>query len=444
LSQLDFLDRSVSANYNATGGIRGKLPDTKVTVALETLGCKLNQAESEQMARELAESGCEITRSLAEADIYILNTCTVTHIADRKVRHLIRMAHRRNPRARIVVLGCYAERSAATLSRIEGIDIVAGHEAKNNLPKLLKEKGMIAPLMKAGSIHLARTRSFIKVQDGCNQYCSYCIVPVVRGREWSVPPEQVIDEIRKRIADGYREVVLTGTEIGRYRDGGVDLRGLVEGILKFTSIERLRLSSLQPQELNSELVRLWQDPRLCRHFHLSLQSGSNTVLERMNRRYTALGFSQTVSLIRSEIPDVAISTDIIVGFPGETEAEFQQSYDFCHEMQFSRIHVFSYSAREGTAAAKIKNPVSSPVKKQRSDIMLGLARSSMQNRRKNYLGSNKTILVEKGSDGVYSGLTDNYIKVFFKSDVDLVNKLVSAKLIALYKDGIWGDVDPDT
>ncbi len=298
-----------------------KLAKTKTTVAVQTLGCKLNQAESERLVRQLAEEGYHITDSAGEADIYILNTCTVTHIADRKARHLLRKAHRENPQVRIIALGCYAKRAADELSGIEGVDIVAGNAVKLTLPQLLRDKGILATGMKSNPV-LNRTRSFIKTQDGCDHFCSYCIVPLVRGREKSVSPELVIGEVADRVSDGYQEVVLTGTEIGRYNAAGLDLAGLVEKILNCTSIQRLRLSSLQPMEITPKLIRLWQDPRLCRHFHLSLQSGSNTVLQRMNRQYTAQDFSGAVSLIRSEIPDAAITTDIIVGFPGETEAEF--------------------------------------------------------------------------------------------------------------------------
>jgi threonylcarbamoyladenosine tRNA methylthiotransferase MtaB len=420
-----------------------KLPNTKSTVAIETLGCKLNQAESEHLARQLTEIGCEITDSIAEADVYILNTCTVTHIADRKVRHSLRMAHRINPKARIIALGCYAERAADELSRIEGIEIVAGNEAKLDMPKLLTDKGILASRLKSRPVRLARTRSFVKAQDGCNHYCSYCIVPQVRGREKSLPPEQVIDEIQNRIRDGYQEVVLTGTEIGRYRAGGLDLKGLVESILKSTGISRLRLSSLQPQEISSELIRLWRNPRLCRHFHLSLQSGSDTVLERMNRYYSAQDFSQAVKLIRSEILDAGISTDIIVGFPGETEIEYRESYDFCLGLQFCRIHVFPFSERGGTTAAKMKDQIASELKKQRSEKMLELARSSRLNFYRRFLDRTESILVEKNSGGLCSGLTDNYIKVYFRNESGLVNKFTPIKLIELYRDGVWGESIPN-
>ena len=321
---------------------------TEVRVALETLGCKLNQSETEMLSRQLEQAGCKVVSAVEKADIYILNTCTVTHVADRKSRHFLRMARRRNPDAMIIAIGCYAERSFQDLSEIEGVDIVAGNKDKMNLAQVLKDAGYFKSIeAKSNSVRGNRTRSFIKAQDGCNNFCSYCIVPVVRGREKSLPPDQVINEINQRVADGYQEIVLTGTEIGRYFSGGLDLKWLLERILSDTGILRLRLSSVQPQEISPELIRLWKNPRLCRHFHISLQSGSDAVLRRMNRRYSTVDYSKAVELIRSEIPDVAVTTDIIVGFPGESEDEFQESFDFCREMKFARIHVFPYSIREG-------------------------------------------------------------------------------------------------
>jgi threonylcarbamoyladenosine tRNA methylthiotransferase MtaB len=410
-------------------------------VAFETLGCKLNKSETEFLARQLEEDGCQIVSSVEKADIYILNTCTVTHVADRKSRHLLRMASRRNPGARIIALGCYAERATQELTEIEGVDMVIGNKAKINLKQLLKEAGCLKSAeAKPDSVHLSRTRSFIKAQEGCNNFCSYCIVPVVRGREKSLPPEQVLHEIQQSTANGDHEVVLTGTEIGRYHYEGMDLKGLLERVLQETEIPRLRLSSVQPQEISPALIRLWQNRRLCRHFHLSLQSGSDTVLQRMNRRYTVSDYSKVVSLIRSAIPEVAITTDIIVGFPGETRLEFQESDDFCRQMEFSRIHVFPYSIREGTQAAQIPEQVEASVKKDRTEKMLTLAKTSLQNFNQGSLGQTQAVLFEQTSAGFCSGLTDNYIKVYTKSRVDLTNQLVPVKLIELKRDGVWGEM----
>ena len=235
-------------------------------------------------------------------------------------------------------------------------------------------------------------------------------------------------------------MVLTGTEIGSYNYGGISLRGLLQHILTETEVARLRLSSLQPQEIAPELIRLWRDNRLCRHFHLSLQSGSDGVLSRMKRRYTAGDYQRAVALIRTLVPQAAITTDIIVGFPGETEAEFEQSYELCRQMEFARIHVFSYSLRQGTQAAQMPHQVEAQIKKQRSQRMLTLAKESAQNFRRQFLGKTMPVLWEKRSgDGVWSGLTDNYIRVYAKSDKDLTNRLLPVKLVELFnRDGVWG------
>jgi len=402
------------------------------TVALDTLGCKLNQAETELLARQLAEVGYRLVSSADKADVYILNTCTVTHIADRKSRRLLRQAHCRNPDALLIATGCYAQRAPEELAQIEGVDLVLNNGQKPQLLQLLKESsGIGSPARIQGDLTIGagfRTRAFVKVQDGCNSFCSYCIVPLVRGREKSLPVDQVVAEVRHRIVAGYKEVVLTGVKIGSYNYNGVNLRELLEDILIETDITRLRLSSLQPQEISAELIGLWRDKRLCPHFHLSLQSGSDGVLHRMERRYSVNEYQRAVSLIRSMVPEAAITTDIIVGFPGETEEEFEESYQFCRRMDFARIHVFPYSPRQETRAAQMPRRVGDEVKKQRSQRMLALAEESVRNFRQRFSGKTMMVLFEQRSNGVWSGLTDNYIKVYTKSDEDLSNKLLPVKL----------------
>ncbi|TET68481.1 MAG: tRNA (N(6)-L-threonylcarbamoyladenosine(37)-C(2))-methylthiotransferase MtaB [Dehalococcoidia bacterium] len=413
----------------------------RTKVAFDSLGCKLNQAETESLARQLAEAGYELVPSAEKADVYILNTCTVTHIADRKSRHLLRQARRQNPDARLVAIGCYAERSPQELAQIDGVDLVVGNEQKPHLLRRLQESGYLgSPLSTRMSHHYngCRTRAFIKVQDGCHNFCSYCIVPLVRRREESTPAAQVVAEIRQRVAEGGKEVVLTGTEIGSYGGEGVNLKGLLERILAETDITRLRLSSLQPQEISPELISLWQDSRLCPHFHLSLQSGSDTVLGRMKRHYTIADYQRAVALIREAVPEAAITTDIIAGFPGETEAEFQESYNFCQQVEFARIHVFPYSPRRETEAARMPHQVADKVKKQRSQKMLALAEESAQNFRRRFLGKTMPVLWEKQTGGIWSGLTGNYIKVYTGSSEDLTNQLLPVRLVEVRGDGVWG------
>ncbi len=413
-------------------------------IALDSLGCKLNQAETELLARQFAEAGYRLVAPTDGADVYILNTCTVTHIADSKSRHQLRLAHRRNPGALVVATGCYAERARYELAQIEGVDLVVGNEEKPHLLRLLRESGRLgnpAHIQGDSTGHPYdgfRTRTFIKVQDGCRNFCSYCIVPLVRGGEKSLPAEQVVAEVRHRLAQGYKEVVLTGVKIGAYNYNGVKLKQLLEHILAETGVTRLRLSSLQPQEISPELIELWRDRRLCPHFHLSLQSGSNGMLGRMKRRYSASDYQQSVSLIRALVPEAAITTDIMVGFPGETSAEFEESYDFCQRLGFARIHVFPYSPRRGTEATQLPQPVASQVKKQRSQKMLALAQESAQTFRLKFSGKVMPVLWEKQSDGIWSGYTPNYIKVYTRSSEDLTNKLLPVKLVEISGDGVWG------
>ncbi|MBI4304518.1 MAG: tRNA (N(6)-L-threonylcarbamoyladenosine(37)-C(2))-methylthiotransferase MtaB [Chloroflexi bacterium] len=397
-------------------------------IALETLGCKLNQAETESLARQLTEAGHMLVPS-DEADAYILNTCTVTHIADSKSRHLLRMAHRHNPDALVIATGCYAQRAPQELARIEGVSHIVNNDDKSNLLKLLEQYGKPDCTPRSTEKPALRTRAFVKVQDGCGSFCTYCVVPLVRGTEKSLPIEEVVEEVRHRVATGYKEVVLTGTKIGSYHHDDSVLKDLLERILSKTAITRLRLSSLQPQEISPELLGMWQDSRLCPHFHLSLQSGSDSVLGRMNRRYSAKEYQEALSLIRNRVPDTAITTDIIVGFPGETDAEFEESYETCRKSEFARIHVFTYSPRQGTAAARMPQQVPDNIKRQRSQRMLALAAESAERFRQRFVGKLLPVLWEQqNSDGLWAGFTDNYIKVETRSNQDLTNKLELVKI----------------
>jgi threonylcarbamoyladenosine tRNA methylthiotransferase MtaB len=416
----------------------------KITVALDSLGCKLNQAEMEEIGRRLKDAGYRLVSTEDKADIYILNTCTVTHVADRKSRHMLRLAHRRHPAARLVAIGCYAHRAPQELRQVEGVELVLGNNEKADLVSILENAAGFAPSVPGPPLYYGensrRTRSFLKIQDGCHNYCSFCIVPYVRPREQSVLPASIIAEVKERVAAGYREVVLTGTEIGNYSCDGVSLAGLLERILGETDIGRLRLSSLQPMEITGELIGLWRDPRLCPHFHLSLQSGSDAVLGRMNRRYTVADYRRAVALIRASVPDAAVTTDVIVGFPGETDAEFRETLGFCREMRFARIHVFPFSPRPGTAAAAMPHRVPVNIMKERNRQVLALARECARSFRQGYLGRTMDVLWEQQVGGVWSGLTGNYIRVYAGNNGDLNNKLLSVKLVKLYRDEVWGEV----
>jgi threonylcarbamoyladenosine tRNA methylthiotransferase MtaB len=411
-------------------------------VALDSLGCKLNQAELQQLARELEQAGYRLVDSPERADIYILNTCTVTHVADRKSRHLLRLAHRLNPSARLVAIGCYAHRAPGELKNIEGVKMVIGNDRKMDLLKLLDDDFTRCTSPSATDVrgHSRRARAFLKVQDGCRNFCTYCIVPYVRTRELSVPAGEIIARIKEKTAAGFKEVVLTGTEIGDYENDGTELEGLLRGILAETDTPRVRLSSLQPHRISPSLVGLWSDPRLCPHFHLSLQSGSDAVLKRMNRRYTAADFRRAAVLLRDSIPDVAITTDVIVGFPGETDGEFQETLNFCRETGFARVHVFPFSPRPGTAASKMNGQVSDDVKKERSRQMLALAKETAKSFRQRFVGRALEVLWEQRSGGVWAGLTGNYIRVYAGSGSNLTSNLMPVKLVKIYRDGVWGEL----
>ncbi|MGB8707566.1 MAG: tRNA (N(6)-L-threonylcarbamoyladenosine(37)-C(2))-methylthiotransferase MtaB [Dehalococcoidia bacterium] len=411
-------------------------------VAIHTLGCKLNQAESELLARQFAEAGYSIVSGDA-ADIHVLNTCTVTHIADRKSRHLVRLWRKRNPQALIVATGCYAERAPQELAQV-GASLIIGNEEKMHLLDFMEP--VTAAHCSAGQLAAAgvsRVRSFIKIQDGCDDSCTYCIVPQVRGREHCLPMADVINQVKEKVAAGYKEVVFTGTIIGSYKYNGADLKHLIEQILANTNVERLHLSSLQPQDISADLLSLWQDPRLCRHFHLALQSGSDSVLRRMRRHYSVDDYRQAVSLIRKTMPDVAITTDIMVGFPGESIEEFEESYRFCKEIDFANIHVFSYSPRPGTLAARMPEQVSDKLKKERSQRMLQLAQESAGRFSKRFLGQDMTVLWEKEvapGSGIYSGLSNNYIRVFTESSKTLTNQFCQVHPARLHNQGLWVEV----
>lgn len=413
------------------------------TVAFETLGCKLNQAETETLADQFVKAGFQVVDPSQPADIWILNTCSVTHIADRKSRHLLRLARRQNPNALIVATGCYVEQASEDLLKMGGIDLLVNNRDKPHLfEKVCQIRGTSCSPESSGIQGPGRdgfnTRAMIKIQDGCNDFCSYCIVPYIRGREQSLSPEQILSEIQSRLEAGYKEVVITGTKLGAYKDAGIGLQQLLERILNETTITRLRLSSVQPADLTPEFFSLWSDARMCPHIHMPLQSGSPSVLQRMRRRYTIDDFERAVRLAREKIPDVAITTDIIVGFPGENTEEFEDSYHFCEKMEFAAIHVFPYSMRPGTKAADMLQTVPAQIKKERSYRMLKLSRRSAENFRKRFLGRDMEVLWESQQDDIWQGLTSNYIRVKAISSSDLSNCLKPVRLTGLCQSWMKG------
>ena len=407
-------------------------------IAVESLGCKLNQAEAEALARELAEAGYQLVSASDEPDVFVLNTCTVTHVADRKSRQKIQGMRRLSPQAVIVATGCYAQRTPGDLAKLDENIIVVDNNEKGGIRRRLEEQELLGPPAGVTSSGVGfRTRAFVKVQEGCQAFCAYCVVPLVRPEVLSVPAVEVIARVKGLTDQGVREVVLTGTEIGAYADGDNLLEDLIKRVLGETDLPRLRISSLQPQELTDGLLEMWQNRRLCPHFHLSLQSGSAGVLERMGRRYSLEMYSDAIFRIRRELPDAGVTTDIIVGFPGETEAEFRECLEFCQEAAFSRIHVFTYSARPGTAAAAMRGQVSAHAKAERRRQMLEMAAGSDLAFRNISLGQERETLWEQQGGGLWRGLTDNYIRVYCRSRHNLENVLETVTLGSIFRDGIW-------
>lgn len=415
-------------------------------VTLESLGCKLNQAEIEALADRLASRGHVVTDSVAEADVYVLNTCTVTHVADRKSRQALRSARRANPSARIFATGCYARRATEEVGRLGVVDAIVGEAEGDSLLEAIEHHGCRRSAAPAGneSVAWGRTRSLVKIQEGCSDFCSFCVVPYTRGPGRSRTEDDVVAEVNAKVGAGHQEVVLTGTKLGEYRanaHGSAGLRELIRRVLDETKVERLRLSSLQPADLGSEMLALWRDDRLCPHLHVPLQSGSDAILHLMNRPYSLAEFENAVCEAREAIPGLSITTDLLVGFPGEGESEFDESYRFCERLGFAGIHVFPYSRRQDTLAATMPGQVDDGTKKQRSAKMLGMSRRSARQFRSRFLGRTMMVLWEDMSDdGLWSGHTANYLRVYAKTDEGLAGKMLAARVTGEYADGLGGEM----
>lgn len=416
-------------------------------VAFHTLGCKVNQIETEHIKEDFIASGYSIVDFNEEADIYIINTCTVTHVSDRKSRSIIRRAARRNPSAIIAAVGCTAQVNAKDLAAIEGVNLVIGNKDKQNIIKIiedyqkdLKNQVFAEPITKDVKLKPIlftkpheRTRAFIKIQDGCQSFCSYCIVPFARGPVRSKLPQDVLSEVNQLLLLGYKEIVLTGIHTGLYGIdlGDIDLAKLLEMILQNTSDYdfRIRLSSIEPLEINDKLINLVKDnSKICRHLHIPLQSGSDKVLKDMNRRYSRKYYEELVLRIARDIPGIAIAADVMVGFPTEENINFEDTFKLIQDLPLTHLHVFKYSKRPGTKAANISSVVSEQEKNQRSEKLLILAEKKHQDFILANLGQEVNLLVErKISNYSYKGLTDNYLEVEFSSEKDWIGEF--AKVI---------------
>ena len=425
-------------------------------IHVSSLGCKLNQNEMDTLAARLARRGHQVVATAGEADLCVLNTCAVTHVAAQKTRQALRRLHRKNPQARLIATGCYAELTPDDLRSLPGVELVAGNQEKERLAELLGAGeatggGPDFDLRPASPAPRSRTRALVKIQDGCDNACTYCIIHLARGPQRSRPAAQILDEVRAHLASGHREVVLTGVHIGAYgqdmlgEQAGTDLWDLVGRILAGTGLPRLRLSSIEPWDLNEQALRLWEDPRLCRHLHLPLQSGCDAILRRMARRYTVAEFAALVDAARAAVPGLAVTSDVIVGFPGETETQFAESLAFVDSLGLARLHVFPYSLRAGTPAAEMPDQVPAQSKAERARAMRAVAASNARAFRQRFIGQTMDVLWETSRPGdqgpVWSGLTDNYLRVHTCSAADLGNTISPTRLVALTRGGLRGTIE---
>ncbi len=421
-----------------------------------TLGCKVNQYETETMEGLFRQAGYRVVPFTESADVYIVNTCSVTMLGEKKSRQLVRRAQRQNEAALIAVTGCYAQLAPDIVGTLPGVRLIVGTQDRGRIVELVEEAAAGSEVLRdVGDIMAAdtfediplfaapeRTRAFLKIQEGCQNFCTFCIIPYTRGPLRSRALFSVRREAEKLVAAGFREIVLTGIHLGAYgRDltGTVTLADAARTVLEIDGLQRLRLGSLESVELTPALFTLLRDDRrFARHLHLPLQAGSDAVLREMHRFYDTAGYERLLTRIREEVPGIAISTDIIVGFPGETEAMFQESLAFVRRQEFARVHVFPYSRRPATPAAVRSDQVPHPVRRERVKMMQALADEMAADYHGKFIGTIVPVLFETQHEGVADGLTDTYIRVYTKGPVK-VGEITAMRLLRLYQDGLWGE-----
>lgn len=416
-------------------------------VAFYTLGCKVNQYETEAMLELFEKEGYEKAETEDYADVYVINTCTVTHMSDRKSRQYIRRMKKKNPDAIIAVVGCYSQVSPEEILSIDEVNLVMG---TNDRKKIVEEVKKIDASRKVSTVDdimkvkafeeieinktNGKTRAFLKIQDGCDRYCSYCIIPYARGRVRSRDLESIVKEVENLAANGYKEVVLTGIHVASYgkdiKDTDIKLLDVIKQINDIDGIERIRLSSVEPILFTDEFVEAVSTmDKVCPHYHLSLQSGCDETLKRMKRRYTTEEYKSIVDRLRANIPNVSITTDVIVGFPGETNEEFDKTYEFLKDIELTHMHIFKYSPRKGTPAATMENQVDPSTKHDRSEKLLKLNEENFEKFGQKMLNKEFNVLFEqKVGDNKYEGLTENYVKVIVESDKDLSEQILKVKI----------------
>ncbi|MGL5315084.1 MAG: tRNA (N(6)-L-threonylcarbamoyladenosine(37)-C(2))-methylthiotransferase MtaB [Peptostreptococcaceae bacterium] len=426
-------------------------------VAFYTLGCKVNQYETEAMLEMFEKEGYTQVDSEEYADVYVINTCTVTHMSDRKSRQYIRRMKKINPDAIIAVVGCYSQVSPEEILEIEEVNLVMG---TNDRRKIVEEIKKIDSTKKASTVDdimkvkafeeieisqtNGNTRAFMKIQDGCDRFCSYCIIPYARGRVRSRELDSIVEEAKKLVNNGYKEVVLTGIHVASYgkdlKTAEVNLLNVIKSINAIEGIERIRLSSVEPILFTEEFVsEVSQMKKVCPHYHLSLQSGCDDTLKRMNRRYTTAEYKAIVDRLRENIPNVAITTDVIVGFPGETNDEFNNTYEFLRDIELSQMHVFKYSPRKGTPAATMENQIDPQMKQMRSDKLINLSKENFNKFASKFIGQEMEVLFEQNIvDNKYEGLTPNYIRVVVPSEKDIHGEILKVKITGVKNEYVEG------
>ena len=428
-------------------------------VAFYTLGCKVNQYETEAMLEMFKKDGYTQVDSEDFADVYVINTCTVTHMSDRKSRQYIRRMKKKNPNAIIAVVGCYSQVSPEEILDIEEVNLVMGTNERRQIVEEIKKIdaknnkiSTVDDIMKVRAFEEieisqanGRTRAFIKIQDGCDRFCTYCIIPYARGgKVRSRDLESIVSEVEKLVLNGYKEVVLTGIHVASYgkdiKDENTNLLKVIKTINEIDGIERIRLSSVEPVLFTDEFVsEVSKMEKVCPHYHLSLQSGCDETLKRMNRRYTTKEYKEIVDRLRENIPNVAITTDVIVGFPGETNDEFKATYEFLKDIELSQMHVFKYSPRKGTPAATMENQIDPQMKQIRSDKLLSLNKENFAKFAGKFIGKEMDVLFESSvAENTYEGLTTNYIRVLVKSDKDIHGEILKVKLTDIKDEYVEG------
>ena len=425
-------------------------------VAFCTLGCKVNQYETNAMEQKFIQAGYQIKNFNEKADIYIINTCTVTNMSDKKSRQMIRKAKQLNKDAIVVAVGCYVQTAKEELENIKELDLILGNNEKKDIVQYVEKHQSGIMQIKYNDVlhqneydeygfvtHIEQTRAIVKVQDGCDRFCSYCAIPYARGKVRSRKLENIIEEVTKLAQNGIKEVVITGIHIASYGKDFNENIGLIDVLEKINEIEgiqRIRLGSLEPMLINENFLnRLSKLDKICHHFHLSLQSGCDETLKRMNRRYTTEEFRNVVNLLRNTYNDVILTTDIIVGFPGETEEEFKKTYEFLQEIKFYKMHVFKYSKRSGTKAAIMPNQIKPEIQEERSKKLIELSDLNQKEYNKQYLGKTLEVLFEEQSGEYIKGHTQNYIVVNVKGNISSFhNEIINVKIVEMLGDELLG------